>query len=867
MDERVKGGLSWQTILLIVLAVATVVVALYLRAVMLKFEGFFEPDGFFYYAAVRATLANHLVVPQTLPLSGFPNHNPLGEAPGILYITIIPYLILQYFGISYYTVMRVIPILFGLLGVLGTYLISLKWRKNRWLALLAAFFIAVSVGNLGRTSAIIYRGDSFINVFILFSLLFLVKSFEEEEFRRQAAFALLSGFILGLGPAVWNGSPYIIATYLLTILAIGIYGFVAGNARVLKSNLVVGVLGLLFAYVVEKVLDAIGVAHSALPLAGLDFFYFYIPVMASAAAAYYLVSSKKRMALIESMRGRVLLVCVALIAVGVACMLLLGQIASYFNGVFGISASVGQTTQELQATSFAFILNSFNIQFFLAVFGIIAGFAAIWYSLRRGSHHERQAEVVAAVAFLAIISYFIITGYMQSREIRFNSILSMPMALLAAFGVYGMWSTFTRLDEEGRARLAVISCSLFAPLLLLVYIWSYLTGTSLSAVVSMAVAAALGVIAVVLGWIALRLISAQRRGALVRLVAIVAMDIVALWMMVTLFIPWQAFHAYYTAVMVGRISGAAIFAFLIIWQVYAALAKKGIDLKNSFLIFLVLMLTYALMQGYLISITSAQADGINPAFLTALSWVRNNTPTNATFLAVWTDGSVIEGWGNRTSLMDSVGGENITKIVPFHRWLLNSSPDVDYLYSADKPDYILSRGYWYSELAGIAIEAEVPDVEQYGESELPILHLTRNGTNSYYFFDSDTAPYYRAELLINSSESTSRFAAFVGLENSTELQAIRYVMFYNTSSAGYNIAVSNLTSALNYTLIVDYSGTNITDGVLMGSSLFNSNLFKLTFLCNYNQCPYDLGGNVTLTTMYMNNDTRIFKVNYPNSSS
>ena len=70
-------------------------------------------------------------------------------------------------------------------------------------------------------------------------------------------------------------------------------------------------------------------------------------------------------------------------------------------------------------------------------------------------------------------------------------------------------------------------------------------------------------------------------------------------------------------------------------------------------------LMFDLYNTYGASVSSGQADGINQQFLDAMTWMKNNTPANATAVAVWPDGSVIEAWANRTSLMDSVGADRI----------------------------------------------------------------------------------------------------------------------------------------------------------------------------------------------------------------
>ena len=59
-------------IIFVVLAMAILAIAVYARLGLVTSQGLFEPDGFFYYSIVRATINSHLIEPQYLGISGFP---------------------------------------------------------------------------------------------------------------------------------------------------------------------------------------------------------------------------------------------------------------------------------------------------------------------------------------------------------------------------------------------------------------------------------------------------------------------------------------------------------------------------------------------------------------------------------------------------------------------------------------------------------------------------------------------------------------------------------------------------------------------------------------------------------------------------
>ncbi|MDE1849822.1 MAG: hypothetical protein KGI00_03785, partial [Candidatus Micrarchaeota archaeon] len=295
---------------------------------------------------------------------------------------------------------------------------------------------------------------------------------------------------------------------------------------------------------------------------------------------------------------------------------------------------------------------------------------------------------------------------------------------------------------------------------------------------------------------------------------------------------------------------------------YCYFAKRQFAL-NAYLCLATVLLIYAFYTAYISAYSSNPAGGINSQFLDAMQWMRSNTPANSTVAAVWTDGSVIEGWANRTSYVDSVGGENGTRIEPFNRWLFNTSNDTSFLYSIGRPDYLVSRVFWYAELQGLYVEANLTNITAYTYATLTSLNRTEvNGTTYYRFSSGNNTNGYRAALLVvPGANGTSRFAAFIGTTASDKLILIKKVIFYDTKNYNYSIATTNITNSANYTLLVTYRGSDIVGGTIVGPKLATSNFFKFTVLCNAYACPADTA-NVTYNAVYINNDSRIFKINY-----
>ncbi len=135
--EAERKGIGRRNIVILALVVI-LIIDIVVRLGMARYAGFFEPDGFFHYAVISYAISHGLSIPANLNLSGFPVHNPVGETEGFYFITIIPWLLLGK-TFSYYTIMRYIPVLFGMLGALGAFFIAKYLAKSDILGLLAAF--------------------------------------------------------------------------------------------------------------------------------------------------------------------------------------------------------------------------------------------------------------------------------------------------------------------------------------------------------------------------------------------------------------------------------------------------------------------------------------------------------------------------------------------------------------------------------------------------------------------------------------------------------------------------------------------------------------------------------------------------------
>ncbi|MCL4380717.1 MAG: hypothetical protein M1331_03805 [Candidatus Marsarchaeota archaeon] len=751
------NGLGHNKYFIIGVAILILIIGIYLRMGMFKYPGFFEPDAFFHFSVLQQAVSNHFIEPLNSTYSGFPAAHYIEEPDGLYYVTLIPYFFVRFFGVTLYSLTRLIPVLFGIMDIIGSFFLIRFLSKNNYLSLLAMFFVAVSNGDIARTAALVYRGDGFITIFMIVSLILMLKTFELKGTKKYIS-AISSGIILGIGMAVWNGSPFTMLVYILALIFILIYSFLIANKEYL-FDIVLLSIAFLISHIIENLFYALTIIRVSLPFTDFHFFFLFTPVFLFSILAFFMLKEKKPGVFVRNLKARTLFVGIALAFTALVLLLFFYNymilLSTGYGSISRSSSALAATIQELQPPTYQFLFASFYYALYLAPIGIVM-FIGVFAFVKIHNHLKYKkisfAELVdknystTLLGFLALLAYFAVTGYLQSVAIRFNSLVSIPFAIFSAFAVY--------------------LASLFV-------------------------------------YKAIRHVAKTNQA-----------------------LKYGLFFAYL----------AVIFVFLFLFAKFSHL------------------------QAY----SSQQADDINPSFLNAMSWMQNNTPSNATVLALWPDGSVIEGAAHRRSLMDSVSGQIAAPTFRFASFLFNSSNDYNYLYSINRPQYLVVRYFWFYELGGIAQEAYLnlttnSQRGNYSYIMMNSLNITHNATAIDYLFRSNS---FNVSFITEPSQNGTKFTAYV-LEPHYAPQPIKNILFYNETSKNYSIATSS-GNALNYTLLIYYSGRNIDGSALIGPKLMNSNMIKFLLLCNYAECPYN-SGNVTLNLVYANNDTRIYKINYLNA--
>jgi len=820
LADRVMWEINNNRLALIAVALIILAIGLFLRTGLLQYQGLFEPDGYYYFAVVEATLANHLAVPQYFGLSGFPVHNLVGEAPGLIYVSAVAYSIVGVLGASALQVMRWLPVLFGLLTAVASYFLVRYLANSRVAGLLAMFFVAISSGNLARTTALVYRGDTFVSLFMVLSLVFMLRAFKAgaDSGNKRYINAGLSAIFLSLGVVFWNGAPFMTMVYLMALVFVVIYGFIKQDREVLSANLLLAEF-LFLAYLLEHIYGWLGIARTGLLLIDTSFFIFYVPVLLACFLAWQTAKSPGRYKILAYPRARLFIVIVVVAAVFAVAAITFSSGAATLTDAISLTnanaaphpgtaanstlnTAIGSTTQELQKASFNFLFTSFSLQLFLAPIGV----ALYIISKRRVDQY-----------LLVMASYFLVTIVLQAGQIRFNSLLSVPMALFAAYGAYAIGEQLYRKRIDDRMTKVVVAVAIT---IVVLAIGIFKIGPNIN----------LHALSSAFGFLFTAPFSQNTQIGLILELSTITIE--------------------------------ALLAVTAIYLVASIFRRQQMSLKYVFLALLAAVAIFGFYQAYATSITSSPADGVNPEFLTAMGWLSANTPQNSTVLTIWPDGSVVEAVGNRQSYTDSVGGENGTKIQLTSQYLFNTTPASQFLYSIDRPDYIVVRGFWFQEIYGLATEGLVSNISDYGYQTFTSLNVTRGQNTTLYSFYSNAAPYYNARMVVGTAPDGSRTAnAYLGVGGSNNVVQMNRIILYDTQSLNYSTIYANVNNTFNYTLLVSYSGGSITGGALLGPKLVQSNLFNLIMLCNYYSCPID-DPNVTYQAVYINNDTRIFKLTY-----
>ena len=737
-------------------------ITILLRIPLLQFQGFYEPDGFYHFSVIRAAVNNNFIVPKTLSISGWPQHTLVTEPVGLYWITLFPYFILRFFGVSYYDVMRLVPLLFAIFDVLGAYYLSRFLSKDKLLGLLVMTFVALSFANISKTSALDYRGDSFISIFLILSLIFLIEIFKTNNNNKKLACMLLSSLLLSICNLVWNGAPFAFIVYFISSVSIMIYSFVYLKESILKTlPYILGSIIIWFSLVRLYVYYGL-ISSPNQELTGFSALILIIIFLIGLILEFFIIKYQFSKFFGTKIK-RFLLVLLFLTVIIIFIEAFYYQIINniFVNNDFVSTTNfVKASIQELSMPTFNVLVQNFGATLFItpmsiliAIYGLFDSFTIYFWILSSLSaliyfflNVYDSKEWISGnfrfildikVEMIILLSYFIITAYLNLFAIRFNSLLSIPLAILSAYTLYII---FLKVKDRKYLRYGII--------------------------------------------------------------------------------------------------------------------------------ILIILIIFTLFLNDLYLDSNIQFGGlITQKFLNAVTWMKNNLNKNSTVLTLWSDGSVVEGWGNLTSITDSVGAQNGTKINAFSNWLFNDNENLSFIYSryANKPDYLLIRKAWLMETAGLFLETGINNSYSTDYSYITFSNFSefKNKTLEEFVFSKSSYDNLSAYLIIFKNNTEISFLKFPN-----GISYFKNTAFYNINNKNFSIIKNNINETNNQTLLIDYSNiqnnnkiVNVTGVMAMANGLARSNMIKLFYFCNNYDCVIK-NNNISFSLIYSNSDSKIFKINY-----
>jgi dolichyl-diphosphooligosaccharide--protein glycosyltransferase len=205
------------------LLLAIALVAFALRATPFRFDGMLLGGDPWYHYRIASILLETGEYPFVEYYTRYPFGEPVLSPPGFYYLPVVVYKIVSFTGVSFFSVFKVLPALFGALALLPIYLLVRELFDAR-IALGAALLYAISPAAMERSFAGFYRGEVFLVFAMLFALYFLVLAA-----RRDLRYSIASGVFLFMGALFWNGWPIALAV-LGSAAGLGVLrGYVLGR--------------------------------------------------------------------------------------------------------------------------------------------------------------------------------------------------------------------------------------------------------------------------------------------------------------------------------------------------------------------------------------------------------------------------------------------------------------------------------------------------------------------------------------------------------------------------------------------------------------------------------------------------------------
>ncbi|MDP1694438.1 MAG: glycosyltransferase family 39 protein [Candidatus Woesearchaeota archaeon] len=249
----------------------------------------------------------------------------------------------------------ILPVLLGLISLILTYMLLKKLFSKR-VAMVALFFLAISVGHISKSFPFSWRGENLIYPLLLGALLTLYTAL----FEKKKIYAIISGILSGASIWFWNGYPLLVLICLGTILLTIAWKWIKKEKDMLECILI-GMLSMVTQAIVLIFLSR------TIELAGkgLVFGRYYYPIIiivtiAISGVIYY--TQKKR-----SIKPLI----VVFFIMGAATLFFMPYIKQILMGFGSVDSLMGTITPtELQTTKWYQYLFAFHILLITSLLGL-----------------------------------------------------------------------------------------------------------------------------------------------------------------------------------------------------------------------------------------------------------------------------------------------------------------------------------------------------------------------------------------------------------------------------------------------------------------------------------------------------------------
>jgi dolichyl-diphosphooligosaccharide--protein glycosyltransferase len=355
--------------------------------------------------------------------------------PGVPFTGAFVYFLSSALGldVTVYQVCLYFPVLMGALTCVVAYLLGRDLGGSST-GLLAAFFMAISEAFIGRTSLGFYDTEN-IGIFgmITTTYLFLRSLDGERGLKERVVYGVLGGLTLGYTFASWGATRYVVGILFLFILSVLITG------RFERRHLVSYALTLGFGLAIALLVPRLGVKYlmsteniAAILLGVLLTVYEYVR---------HRLEERQTAQLIGGLVLALLLGVFALEALGVANPIS-GKFLSVINPTQSSGNPLSQSVAEHKRSVWASFFGTFGITFPLAILGA-------YFSVNNLDDRRLFSSI-----------FFVTAVYFTGSMTRLSLILSIPVSLMAAFGLTELLTPFVALSKRkpvtGRRRRKIV---------------------------------------------------------------------------------------------------------------------------------------------------------------------------------------------------------------------------------------------------------------------------------------------------------------------------------------------------------------------------------------------------------------------------